>query len=144
VADDATDVPGEVESADEGLYFDFFRKQIDTRKNYEDYVGKPLYIKDLTRAFESYRRLEQFVVGQLVQWKPLMGNREYPQENAPAVIVELGVSRGPAANGPASASLEREDVLIGFLNGNKIFTIVPTSTMRLTAWDEVSGEFESE
>jgi hypothetical protein len=100
---------------------------------YADAVSDPQYPMDLRRAFNSYRRDEVFEPGQLVQWKPMMRNRPYPSEGAPAVVIRY---LDPAPRPDSHDLSEEHDIEVGFLDGEQSFLIFPTASARLTRWTE--------
>lgn len=100
---------------------------------YADAVSDPQYSADLRRAFSSYRRDEVFEPGQLVQWKPMLRNRPYPSEGAPAVVIRY---LEPASQPDSPDLSEEHDIELGFLDGEQSFLVFPTASARLTRWTE--------
>ena len=103
------------------------------RQWYSDAVSESQYAADLRRAFATYRRDEQFDPGDLVQWKPMLKNRPYPAEGAPAVVVRY-LEPAPAAD--SNEQSEALDIELGFLDGDQSFLVFAYSSARFTRWTE--------
>jgi hypothetical protein len=106
----------------------------ETRKqSYADAVADSQYASDLRRAFAHYQRDEDFRPGDLVQWKPMLRNRPYPAEGAPAVVVRY---LQPTPSTDSSEQSEVLDLELGFLDGEQDFLVFAYSSARFTRWTQ--------
>ncbi|OII21861.1 hypothetical protein [Curtobacterium sp. MCBA15_013] len=103
------------------------------KQSYSAAVSEAQYAADLRRAFANYRRDEEFKPGDLVQWKPMLRNRPYPAEGAPAVVVR---HLKPAAVTDGIEQSEDLDIELGFLDGEQSFLVFSYSSARFTRWTE--------
>lgn len=101
------------------------------KQAYAEAVGDVQYAADLRRAFDEYRQVEQFSPGDLVQWKPLLRNRPYPAEGAPAIVIRYLPATGPT---DADEQSEAQDIELGFLDGDQAFLVFAYASGRFTRW----------
>jgi hypothetical protein len=47
------------------------------------------YISNLRKLYDSFFNFTDFKKGQLVKWKSGMKNKNFPQENQPAIVIDL-------------------------------------------------------
>lgn len=104
------------------------------RQWYEDAISDEQYPADLRNAFAAYSSEdERFEPGELVQWKPMLKNREYPADGAPGIVVRYL----PEPLRPDTASQSEDlDIEIGYLTGDQAFVVFAYSSARFTRWVE--------
>lgn len=119
----------------EATWFRLFQQEDREReKKYEKYSRRlSEYANDLRQAHAEYSAVEEFRVGDLVQWKLLLKNRQYPHHGKPAIVVE--VLDDPITRGKDGERLsEPEDIILGFLDGDQDFMVFPFAKRRFTLW----------
>lgn len=101
------------------------------QRAYREATTDPNYVTQLTATAELYRNTEKFEIGQLVQWKKSMRNRPFPIESAPSVVVDI-LESPAVVDIDGELLIEPRDLLIGFLDGERIFrlTQVPSARFR--------------
>jgi len=101
------------------------------KQAYAEAVGDGQYTADLRRAFDEYQQVEQFEPGDLVQWKPLLRNRPYPADGAPAIVIRYLSATGATDADEQSEALNLE---LGFLDGDQAFLVFAYASGRFTRW----------
>ncbi|MFJ4175269.1 hypothetical protein [Microbacterium sp. NPDC089696] len=97
---------------------------------YKSYANSAVYADHLQRALASLQDPSEFQAGDLVQWKTFLRGAAYPAYGSPAIVVEF-IDRAEGVD----ADDERDDVVIGYLNGDQDLRMITTDSRRLTPWD---------
>lgn len=116
-------------------FYDRLKKERrDEEYEYEQQLSKPEYSNFLKRAFDVYSAEEDFQPGDLVQWKEFMKNKRFPAVGAPAIFI--GTIADAKTHDSDGDSVEVENVMLGFLDGDMMFRTFPFAGARFTRWSE--------
>ena len=119
----------------QAAYREFIRIQREEdEKKYNEYTRQATYQSDLLAAFETFQADEEFVPGQLVQWKAMMKNRRMPAYSAPAIVVAM-IDDPPRIDTDGETITELDDMILGFLDGEQSFLTFAFPHQRFTAWN---------
>ena len=110
-------------------------KRDEAVEKYEVISRSSGYSANLVDAFAEYQRVEQFVPGQLVQWKPQMRNQRFPAYGTPAVVVHY-FPEAWTVDLDGERAVEPLDFALGFVDGDNDFRVFPFSSARFMAWEE--------
>jgi len=106
----------------------------DRWQRYREAARDPEYASRLEAALGEWTAEEEFHVGQLVRWRQWLRNRQYPDADTPAIVV--GFPDSKPAERHDDAELEDDDILLGFLDGDREFHVFRFTSRRFTAWSE--------
>lgn len=137
-----TDDPEETESADDApvadQYTSFARYMEAERereeRRYSEVATTEGYAALLGDAAASYTAVEDFTIGQLIQWKPMMRNRPFPLEAVPAIVMRF-IEAPRTVDGDGDAVMEPDDLVVGVVDGGRIFRLMPVTAARFVAWE---------
>lgn len=98
----------------------------------------PVDPKNLKKAYNIYKKVNKFKVGQLVTWKPGMNNKKWPKPGEPAVVIE--VLSEPIIDDREGYSnpfcTEPLDLKLGILRDNEDFMVFLFSSIRMMPFGE--------
>jgi hypothetical protein len=123
-----------VSEADFASFSDFIEaKREQAERLYTQLATEPEYPDLLAEALALYTRIDDFKVGDFVQWKPMMKNRRFPIESVPAVVVSR-INPPSETDRGGNRLIEPRDLLIGVVDGDRDFFLMEVASRRFALW----------
>lgn len=104
---------------------------------YQKAVESPGYADLLRKVSRSYLdSASEWSVGQLVQWRPNLRNRQFPEYGRPGVVIETNLPKLDRGSYlfPLSHDEEATDTLVGWLDGDFDLRVQRVEARRLQLW----------
>ena len=99
-------------------------------------MGDPEYATRLRATTESYLQAEEFEPGEMVTWQAGLRGSAFPEYGAPASFVRYASKPEIQNRKKARADI---DCLIGYLDEDWDFVVIPASSRRLTRWQQMGS-----
>lgn len=104
-------------------------------QDYQNALKDPQYAEHLVNAYRAYTTTEAFSPGDLVQWKPQLRDRLFPEYGAPAVVVRyLDEPDSHDADGDRKPALD--DLVVGVLDSDHNLQLLIVNSHRFTSWSK--------